>query len=140
MNQVALVGRLGSDPTKAYTQSGKSVTTLSVGTQGRNDSVEWHRVVCWNQLADNCEKYLVKGQRVAVMGRLQTRAWGDKDGNKRYTTEVIASHVEFLDRPQNKPQQPELPMEGPAPAASPPASDPDPATPSTEDDYDDLPF
>ena len=95
MNKVILCGNLAVDPELRYTQSQKAVASFRVATSEK-DKVEYHNVVTWEKLADNCSKYLTKGKKVLVEGKLQTRSWEDKDGNKRYTTEIIAYNVEFL--------------------------------------------
>lgn len=100
MNKVTLVGRLSKDPDVKTTPNGKSVTTLSVAVARNHnkDMTDFLRVITWEQLADNCGKYLVNGQRVAVEGEIQIRQY-EKDGQKRYITEIVADRVEFLDRP-----------------------------------------
>ena len=104
INKVILVGNLGRDPEIRQTQGGSSVCTLSVATAERQkdrdgnwtDHTEWHRVVCFGQTADACARFLAKGRQVYVEGKLRTNKWTDKDGNDRYTTEVIAFEVKFL--------------------------------------------
>jgi single-strand DNA-binding protein len=104
LNKVMITGRLGADPEMRYTPQGSPVTTFSVasgrawrsadGTQ-HNDT-EWFRVVAWEKLAEICNQYLTKGTQVYVEGRLQTRKYQDRDGNDRYSTEVIASDMIML--------------------------------------------
>ena len=104
MNSVQIVGNLGSDPELRQTSSGTSVCNLSVATTRRyengdgqwEEKTEWHRIVCWGKTAENCDKYLAKGRRVAIEGRLQTNEWTDNQGRDRETTEIVASNVEFL--------------------------------------------
>lgn len=104
VNRVFLIGNLGSDPELRHTANGTAVTTLSVATsdyrqQGdgdRQEHTEWHRVVVWNKQAELCVQYLAKGRPVFIEGRLATRSWEDAQGEKRYTTEVIANTVQFL--------------------------------------------
>jgi len=104
VNKVILVGHLGADPDMRHTQGGAGVCELRVATNEtwndkagqRQERTEWHRVVVWGKLAELCSKFLSKGRLVYVEGRLRTRSWDDKDGNKRYSTEVIASDVQFL--------------------------------------------
>ena len=103
INKVILVGRLGKDPEMRHTQNGTSVCQLNVATSEnwvkdgqKQERTEWHRIVCWSKLAEICNEYLKKGRQVYVEGRIQTRAWDDKEGNKRYTTEIVASTVQFL--------------------------------------------
>jgi len=106
INKVILVGRLGNDPEIRYTQQGVAVTNFNVATSEnwmdksgqKQERTEWHRIVVWGKMAETCSQYLAKGRQVYVEGRLQTRQWEDKDGSKRYTTEVVASTVQFLDR------------------------------------------
>lgn len=122
INKVILVGNLGQDPETRSTQGGTIVTQLSIATgEAWKDSngqlqerTEWHRIVVWGRLAEIARDYLRKGSKVYLEGRLQTRKWQDKEGRDQYTTEIVASELQMLDRKPN---------EGPAPAPSPaPAS------------------
>ncbi len=105
INKAILVGRLGADPEVRYTPDGAMVTNFRVATdeQWKDKSgekvqkTEWHKIVTFGKLAEICGKYLVKGKLVFVEGRIQTRAWDDKDGVKRYTTEIVASNMQMLD-------------------------------------------
>ena len=104
VNKVILVGRLGADPDMRYTPSGQGVCEMRLATSEswndkngqRQERTEWHRIVVWGKRAEICSKYLSKGRQVYVEGRIQTRSWDDKDGNKRYMTEIIAQDVQFL--------------------------------------------
>jgi single-strand DNA-binding protein len=104
VNKVILVGHLGADPDMRYTPSGQGVCELRLATSEswndkngqRQERTEWHRIVVWGKRAEVCSKYLAKGRQVFVEGRIQTRSYDDKDGNKRYITEIIASDVQFL--------------------------------------------
>jgi single-strand DNA-binding protein len=104
LNRVMILGNLGRDPELRYTQSQNPVATLNVATTDsrttpdgqRQDFTEWHRVVVWGKQAENCSKYLTKGQSVFIEGRIQTRSWDDPSGQKRYATEVVAQTVKFL--------------------------------------------
>jgi single-strand DNA-binding protein len=105
MNKVFLLGRLGQDPELKYTQSGTAVTNMSVATTEswtdknsgqKQERTEWSRVVVYGKLAELCNQYLSKGRQALVEGKLQTNQWDDKDGNKRYTTEIVASNVQFI--------------------------------------------
>jgi single-strand DNA-binding protein len=104
VNKVILLGRLGQDPELKYTPGGAAVCNFSLATteswtdkQGqKQEKTEWHRIVVWGKLAELCNQYLAKGRQAFLEGRLQTRSWDDKDGNKRYTTEVLASTVQFI--------------------------------------------
>lgn len=100
-----ILGNLGQDPELRYTQSGTAVCTLSVATTDKRkdqdgnyqEQTEWHRVNVWKNIAENCAKYLKKGSKVYAEGKLSTRKWEDKNGVERYTTEITAFTVEFLD-------------------------------------------
>ncbi len=104
VNKVILIGNLGRDPELRYTQGGQAVTNLNIATSEsftdregqRQERTEWHRVVVWGKQGENCAQYLSKGRSVYVEGRLETREWEDRDGNKRYTTEIKAQRVQFL--------------------------------------------
>lgn len=103
INKVILLGNLGADPELRYTTSNMPVTTLRIATNEwrtidgqQQTQTEWHKVVVWGKQAENCSKYLSKGRTVFVEGRLQTRMWEDKEGNKRYTTEIIAQNIQFI--------------------------------------------
>ena len=104
MNKVFLVGRLTKEPELRTTQSGISVATFTVAVTRRmnRDESDFINIVTWRGLADNCAKYLVKGQQVSVVGELRTRSYDAKDGSgKRYVTEVQADDVEFLAKPKS---------------------------------------
>jgi single-strand DNA-binding protein len=104
VNKVILVGNLGRDAEIRVTPGGASVATLNLATtevwndkQGqKQEKTEWHRIVLWGRQAESLQEYLVKGKQIYVEGRLQTRQWDDKDGNKRYTTEIKADRVTLL--------------------------------------------
>ena len=104
INKVMVMGRLGQDPELRYTQNQTAVCSLNVATTElrtapdgqRQEMTEWHRIVVWGKQAENASKYLAKGRGVFVEGRLQTRSWEDQNGQKRYTTEIVANNVQFL--------------------------------------------
>lgn len=103
LNRVSLIGNLGKEPEVRFTPSGTAVGTLNIGVTERRkegeeykDQTEWVRVVCFGKTAENAQKYLQKGRQVFVEGRLQTRKWDDKNGQTRYTTEVLANQLLFL--------------------------------------------
>ncbi|MFH1355767.1 MAG: single-stranded DNA-binding protein [bacterium] len=107
VNKAIIVGNLGQDPDIRYTPGGQAVANFSVATTEKwtnkqtgnlDEKTEWHRVVVWGKLAELCREYLHKGRSIYVEGRIQTRTWDDKDGNKRYTTEIVAQQVQFLGR------------------------------------------
>ncbi len=107
LNKATLIGNLGKDPEVRATPSGAKVANFSIATTesytGKDgqkvDKTEWHNIVMWRGLAEVAEKYLKKGSQVYVEGRLQTRSWDDKEGQKRYTTEIIADNMVMLGRP-----------------------------------------
>src|SRR3990172_10055992 len=104
VNKVILVGNLGKDPEIRYTPGGVAVANFTLATsenwtskEGKKETkTEWHRIVAFGRLAEICGEYLNKGKQVYIEGRIQTRQWEDKDGNKRYTTEIVAQTMQFL--------------------------------------------
>lgn len=152
LNKAMIIGNLGRDPEMRYTPNGQAVTQFTVavnrnfrGPDGNwQEETEWFRVVAWGPLAERTAEYLRKGRKVYVEGRIQTRQWEDKDGQKRYTTELVANTVTALDRAARE----EGDMGGEAPAGR---SDVSPlrrgggdaggsAPGDTYTDLDDLPF
>lgn len=119
VNKVILVGNLGRDAELRYTPGGAAVATLNLATtevwndkQGqKQEKTEWHRVVVWGKQAQVISEYLAKGKQIYVEGSLQTRSWDDREGNKRYTTEIRAVRVLMLGRAEGS----RMPSEGPAP-------------------------
>ena len=106
VNKALIIGNLGQDPEIKYTQSGSPVANLSVATSERwkdkntgeqKEQTEWHRVVVFGRLAEIAEQYLKKGSKVFIEGKIQTRDWEDAEGNKKYTTEVVAREMTMLD-------------------------------------------
>ncbi|MBW1913749.1 MAG: single-stranded DNA-binding protein [Deltaproteobacteria bacterium] len=111
VNKVILVGRLGRDPEVRYTPSGSAVANFSMATSEewkdkdtgeKQERTEWHRIVAWRRLGEICGEYLSKGSQIYIEGRLQTREWEDRDGNKKYTTEIIAQSMQMLDSPKKE--------------------------------------
>lgn len=110
VNKVILIGNLGQDPEVRVTGTGQKVANFNIATTDRwtdkggqkQEKTEWHRIVVWGPQAENCGQYLAKGRQVYIEGRLQTRQWDDKEGNKRYTTEVVAQRVQFLGGPSGE--------------------------------------
>lgn len=104
VNKVILVGNLGADPEVKFLGSGTQVANFRIATtenrvnrSGEKISLtEWHRIVAFGKLAEICGKFLSKGKQVYIEGRIQTRTWEDKDGNRRYTTEIIAAQMQML--------------------------------------------
>ena len=106
VNKVILVGNLGNDPETRYTQAGAAITNVSVATSETwkdkqtgqpQERTEWHRVVFFNRLAEIAGEYLRKGSKVYVEGALRTRKWQDKEGQDRYSTEIVANEMQMLD-------------------------------------------
>ena len=142
VNKAILVGHLGADPEMRHTQSGTAVTSFRIATTERfndrsgerQERTERHRVVAWAKLAEICNTYLRKGKQVYVEGRIQTRQWEDKDGNNRYTTEIVANNMVMLGRAgevSNDTPSQDFPAE---PVAQPSGSG------GGKSDDDDLPF
>lgn len=106
LNKVMIIGRLGRDPELRYTQSGSPVATLNVATDesymdrdgNKVERTEWHRVSVFQRQAENCANFLTKGSLVYVEGNLTTRKWQDQNGQERFTTEIKAKSVQFLDK------------------------------------------
>ena len=104
VNKVILVGNLGKDPEVRFTGSGKAVCKFPLATSevwndaegGRQERTEWHNVIVWGKQGETCGQYLSKGRQVYVEGSIRTRNYDDKDGNKRYMTEIVAQRVRFL--------------------------------------------
>lgn len=145
VNKVILIGNLGADPEVRHLQNDVTVANFNMATSEtykdrqtgeKREVTEWHRVVVWRGLAEVVEKYLRKGSKVYVEGKLRTRKW-EKDGIDRYTTEIMADNLSMLDRPTG---------DGPAPGGSAPrqaeAAQPAQTAPQVADpgDDDDLPF
>ena len=105
LNKAMIIGNLGADPELRTTTNGTSVCEMRIATNEswfdkssneRKDRTEWHRVTVWGKTAESCAKFLSKGSKAYVEGRIQTREWEDQSGNKRHTTEIVANSVQFL--------------------------------------------
>ncbi len=135
LNKMMVIGNLGRDPEMRYTPNGHPVTSFSIATSRtytasdgeRREETEWFRVVAWRNLAEQCNQFLTKGRRVYVEGRLKSDTWTDREGQTRFTNEIIANTVLFLDR---GPQREGYGDGAPLPAEGGPA----------EGDLDDLPW
>jgi single-strand DNA-binding protein len=114
LNKVMLIGNIGRDPevkTLDGSNGSQKVATFTLATgekyKDRNgelqEKTEWHNIVAWRNLADICEKYIRKGMQVYIEGRIRTRSWQDKDGNTRYTTEIMADNLQMLGKKDEKP-------------------------------------
>jgi len=105
INKVTLIGRLGKDPELRHTASGTAVASFSIATSEKykdkdgekQEKTEWHNIVFWQRSAEVAAEYLHKGSLVYIEGRIQTRKWEDKDGNDRYTTEIVGQKLQMLD-------------------------------------------
>jgi single-strand DNA-binding protein len=117
LNKVMIIGNVGTEPEMRFTPNGNPVTSFRVATNRvyttpdgeRKQETEWFTVVAWNRLAENCNQFLTKGQRVYAEGRLHTRTWEGQDGQKRSRSEVVANRVLFLDRQAAAPAPGETP-------------------------------
>ena len=111
VNKAILVGNVGKDPEVRYLEGGASVASFSLATtevyKNKNgekvSQTEWHNIVAWRHLADLAEKYISKGRQLYIEGRITNRTWEDKDGNKRYTTEIVAGSIQLLGRKSDEP-------------------------------------
>ncbi|WP_299070107.1 single-stranded DNA-binding protein [Accumulibacter sp.] len=156
VNKVILVGNLGADPETRYSANGDAICNIRMATTDRfrdkasgelKDSTEWHRVVFFGKLAETAGQYLKKGRQIYVEGRIRTNKWQDKDGNERYTTEIIANEMKMLGSREGmgSPASSESEYGGSMPSAAAPASGaarsaPTKKTPSFDDMDDDIPF
>lgn len=159
LNKVMIIGRLGNDPELKYTPQGQAVCSMTLATdesyKGKDgnmvNQVEWHRIVLWRFLAENAGKYLKKGSQVYIEGKLQTRMW-EKDNQKHYTTEIVASEMTFLggkseggqqqDKPNQNQQNPTYQQQSHQPSQQQPQANQAPSydIPDTNFNDDDLPF
>ncbi len=104
VNKVILIGNLGADPEVRYSQAGTAIASFRIATTetwkkqdgSKEEQTEWHRIVAFARLAEICGEYLSKGSKVYIEGRIQTRKWDDRDGNTRYTTEIVAREMKIL--------------------------------------------
>ncbi len=144
LNKVMLIGNLGRDPEIRYTPDGSPVANFSLATTDywtdksgtRQERTEWHNIVAWSRLADLSKRFLTKGKQVFVEGRLRTREWTDRDGNKRRTTEIVASQMVLLGSRGEAVEH--TPAGAPQPSAG--SSEPEPAIEEGGITDDDLPF
>lgn len=126
LNKVLLIGNLGADPETNHSPNGIPITNFRIATSEKwkdkegkvQTRTDWHRVVTFGRLAEICGEYLAKGKQVYIEGRIQTKTWEDKDGNKRYVTEIIANIMQMLGRAENQQkcqagEEPEFSQESP---------------------------
>ncbi len=153
INKVILLGNLGKDPEMRHTPSGVPVCSFPVATSEsytdrqsgeRRTQTEWHNVVLWRRLAEIAEQYLRKGSQVYIEGKIRTRSWDDENGNKRYTTEVVADQMQLLGRPQGddnrQPQQQQQSYAGSSASPQPSQSGGQVNDLGNDGGADDLPF
>ncbi len=141
VNKVILIGNVGKDPEIRHMENGSTKATFPLATTEtyrdrdgqRMEQTEWHNIVLWRGLADLAEKYIRKGKQLYIEGKLRTRSWEDRDGNKRYTTEIIADNITLLGGLQRREDQ----QGGEQNYSSPSAAEP---VPPIEGPTDDLPF
>lgn len=156
LNKVMLIGNLGADPEVRYMPNGNAVTNINIATSRgwkdkesgeRREATEWHRVVFFNRLAEVAGEYLKKGRQIYVEGRLRTNKWQTKEGEDRYTTEIVADNMQMLGSrsggtdsfAQNSTAAPASPAQN-AGANSPQDSGNTPPADAQEDFDDDIPF
>lgn len=147
VNKVILVGNLGIDPEIRTLENGTKLARIRIATSDaytskegqRIEQTEWHNIVLWRQLADVAERFLEKGKQVYVEGKLQTRQWKDRDGNDRYTTEVVADTLQLLGRAPSGNSSNQHTSSQTQPSSEPAAKSSQAATAAPQDD-DDLPF
>ena len=112
-NKVLLIGNVGRDPEVRHLESGAAVATFTLATTERykdrngqyQDQTEWHNIVCWRNLAEFSQNYIVKGSQIFVEGKIRTRSWTDQTGQKRYTTEIVADNIRLLGKRADNPVQ-----------------------------------
>ncbi len=145
VNKVILIGNLGKDPEVRHLENGAIVANFPLATSEvytdrttgeKRENTDWHDVVVWRGLAEVAEKYLKKGYKVYVEGKLKKRSWQDKEGNTRYTTEVLGEELTILSRPEGSEKQE---SKAPYPTNDGPAA-PSPIQDLLKDSPNDLPF
>ncbi len=149
LNKVMLIGRLGGKPELTYLpQTERAVAKFTLATNERyfkpdtnesSDRVEWHKIVAWGKLAEFCEKYLDQGKQIYLEGKLRTRNWQDKDGNKRYTTEIEAQNITLLGKREEQIED----QDHAEPKPKPPSGLPEDAAEAPDkekEDEDEVPF
>lgn len=146
INKVILVGNLGKDPEVRYLEGGTAVANFPIATSEtykdknsgeKKTNTEWHNIVLWRGLAEIAEKYLKKGAQVYIEGKLQTRQWQDKDGNNRYTTEVVGNNLQMLGRKDENSNSNSTPTSTDTAPAQPTNT---PEIDNSSSEVDDLPF
>ncbi len=147
VNKVIFVGFVGNDPEVRYLDSGTPVANFRLATSEnytnrsgeKVNQTEWHNIVVWRGLAEVVEKYVKKGTQLFIEGRIRTRAWDDRDGNKRYTTEIVADNLQMLGKRGETTDSP-VPQEQPQSNTTDPNAESGNATATDNEAVDDLPF
>tara|TARA_Y100000385_G_scaffold279483_2_gene329214 strand:- start:1219 stop:1674 length:456 start_codon:yes stop_codon:yes gene_type:complete len=148
VNKAILVGNLGKDPEMRYTPNGVAVCSFPMATSDtykdrttgeKITQTEWHNIVIWRGMAETAEKYLRKGSQVFIEGKIKTRSWEDQQGQKRYTTEVVADVMQLLDRPNSNPGTAAIQPNAES-SAKPVTTSTVAEAPATTPNADDLPF
>ena len=146
VNKAIILGNVGNDPELKYTASGNAIANISIATSEswkdkqtgqKQEKTEWHKVSAFGRLAEIIGEYVKKGSKVYIEGKIQTRKWQDKNGEDRYTTEIVANELQLLDSrsdtpaqaPQQRPQAPQAPQAPKTQYAPPPQFDDDPKIP-----------
>ncbi len=147
LNKVLLIGRLGGKPELRYLpQNQRAIARFSLATNERifnpttNESrirTEWHRIIAWGKLGEFCEKFLVQGKQVHIEGKLRTRSWQDREGNKRTTTEIEAQNIVLLGKREDTAESEPFPAERPSPETT---SDEEPGFQEENEGDDEVPF
>ncbi len=146
INKAILVGNVGKDPEVRYLEGGASVASFSLATtevyKNKNgekvSQTEWHNIVAWRHLADLAEKYITKGRQLYIEGKITNRSWEDKEGNKRYTSEIVANTIQLLGRKSDEPNSGQSPAGNSGSTDTAKVEKPEFSEESTEED--DLPF
>ncbi len=148
LNKVMIIGNLGAEPEVRYTAGGSAMANVNIATSEtwrdkqtgeQQEKTEWHRVVFFGKLAEIVQQYVHKGSKIYIEGRLQTRKWQDKDGQDRYTTEIVANEMQMLDSKGGSSASFE-PAQQAAPAQTPAQPAPSSSAPQIDDFDDDIPF
>ncbi|MBL4715581.1 MAG: single-stranded DNA-binding protein [Bacteroidia bacterium] len=148
INKVTLIGNLGKDPEVRYLEDGTAIAKFPLATTEsyknkageKVESTEWHNIVLWRGLAEIAEKYLTKGKAIYLEGKIKSRSWEDKEGNKRYITEINGDNLLMLDKGGNQSSAPSTFGSEPKQEAENPKTVTEPVSSSSDSAEDDLPF
>ena len=143
INKAIIVGRMGQDPEIRYAANGNAVANLSIATSKKyqgNEETEWHRCVCFGKLADVCREWVHKGDLIGIEGEIRTRKWQDKQGNDRYSTEIICHNLNMLGSKNTNTASPKEPADNHHPEKGHGHAPETPQDPPVDDGFDDIPF